>query len=66
MIIDIEYIKNLLDTILENDHPDFSINHDNIKPLWLNDEKLKVNEAVQYGLGSFLLIMLPITAIVFV
>lgn len=40
MKIDIEYIKSLLDIILEHDQPDFRIDHNKIKPLWLNDEKL--------------------------
>lgn len=40
MKIDIQYIKELLDIILQNDHPDFKINHEKIKPLWETDEKL--------------------------
>ena len=42
MRVDIQYIKNLLDTILDHDQPDFKINHKDIKPLWENDEKLHV------------------------
>ena len=43
MRIDIEYIKGLLDVILDHDHPDFRIDILGIKPLWFNDdEKLKL------------------------
>jgi len=42
MKVDIEYIKNLLDVVLEHDHPDFRIDLEGIKPLWHgDDEKLK-------------------------
>ncbi|MDC5855957.1 hypothetical protein [Vibrio europaeus] len=45
MKIDIEYIKYLLDTVQEHDEPDFTINLDKIKPLWLNDDE-KLNKLV--------------------
>jgi hypothetical protein len=40
MKIDIQYIKNLLDIILEHNHPDFRIDIPEIKRLWSNDETL--------------------------
>lgn len=45
MRIDIEYIKNLLDIVLDNDHPDFRVDHQGIKPLWQNDDN-KLNKLV--------------------
>lgn len=43
MKIDIQYIKNFLEVVLGNDHPDFDINHPQIKSLWVNDDdKLNV------------------------
>lgn len=38
MRIDLEYIKNFLDIILENDKSDFTINHEKIRPLWNGDD----------------------------
>ncbi|MEI8609347.1 DUF2513 domain-containing protein [Enterovibrio sp. Hal110] len=40
MRIDIEYIKKILDAVQNHDKPDFTINLDEIKPLWVNNEKL--------------------------
>lgn len=41
MRIEFEYLKNLLDAVLDNEHPDFTLNQDGIKPLWTGgDEKL--------------------------
>ena len=40
MRIEIEYLKRLLDVVLEHDKPDFCIDHEDIKPLWIDDEKL--------------------------
>ena len=37
MRIDITYIKELLDIILDHDSPDFNINHPKIAPLWHED-----------------------------
>jgi hypothetical protein len=45
MRIDIEYIKNLLDVALDHDHPDFRIDHKDIKPLWQGDDE-KLNKLV--------------------
>jgi hypothetical protein len=45
MRIDIEYIKSLLDVALENDHPDFRIDHEDIKSLWSGDDE-KLNKLV--------------------
>ena len=39
MKIDIQYLKNFLDVILENDHPDFDLRHPHIMPLWVDDDK---------------------------
>lgn len=42
MRIDIEYLKSFLDILLDNEHPDFRIDHPKISPLWGdNDEGLK-------------------------
>lgn len=41
MRIDYEYLKNILEIILDNDHPDFRIDHPRIKPLWINDAEEK-------------------------
>lgn len=41
MRIDIEYIKNFLEVILNNKHPEFNIKHPDLKPLWDDDEKLE-------------------------
>ena len=46
MRIDIEYIKSLLDTVLDHDHPDFDINHEKLKPLWSDENDEKVNKLV--------------------
>ena len=40
MKIDFQYIKDFLDIVLLHDHPDFKINHKDIKPLWETDEQL--------------------------
>jgi len=40
MKIEIEYLIDLLDLILANDKPDFTLNHKDIKPLLANDEAL--------------------------
>jgi hypothetical protein len=45
MRIDIGYIKNLLDVVLEHDHPDFRIDHEDIKPLWYGDDE-NINKLV--------------------
>jgi len=45
MRVDIEYIKTLLDIVLDHDQPDFCIDHEIIKPLWLNDDD-KLNKLV--------------------
>ncbi|WP_018294847.1 DUF2513 domain-containing protein [Mariprofundus ferrooxydans] len=39
MRIDIEYIKNLLEVVLDHDKPDFRIDHKDIAPLWRNDDE---------------------------
>ncbi|AOY88358.1 hypothetical protein BKP64_09380 [Marinobacter salinus] len=41
MRVDLEYLKGFLDVVLDSEHPDFRIDHDDIKPLWEDDEKLK-------------------------
>lgn len=38
MRIDIEYLKGLLEIVLDHDHPDFRIDHKDIKPMWENDD----------------------------
>jgi len=40
MKIEIEYLISLLDLILDNDKPDFTLNHDDIKP-WLSDDETR-------------------------
>ncbi|MFM5161428.1 hypothetical protein ACEUAT_21160 [Aeromonas veronii] len=45
MRIDIEYIKYFLDAVLEHDKPDFRIDIEKLKPLWLNDDE-KLNKLV--------------------
>ena len=42
MRIDFEYIKNLLEIVLEHDQPDFDLNHEKLKPLWSNDDEEKI------------------------
>lgn len=41
MRIDIEYIKNFLEIVLNNEHPQFNIKHPDLKPLWDDDKKLE-------------------------
>ena len=41
MRIDIEYIKDFLEIVLDIDQPDFTFDHEKIKPLWESEEKLK-------------------------
>ncbi len=41
MRIDHQYTKNILDIILKVNHPDFDINHSEIKPLWESSEDSK-------------------------
>ena len=38
MRINIAYLKSFLDVVLDNDHPDFTIGHDDIRPLWEHDD----------------------------
>ncbi|NRB41823.1 MAG: DUF2513 domain-containing protein [Pseudomonadales bacterium] len=45
MRIEIEYLKSLLDIVLEHEKPDFRIDHEDIKPLWINDDE-KLNKLV--------------------
>ena len=45
MKIDLEYIKEILEIILEHEHPDFRIDHPKLKPMWLNDDD-KLNKLV--------------------
>lgn len=45
MRIDIEYIKYFLDAVLEHNEPDFRIDIEKLKPLWLNDDE-KLNKLV--------------------
>lgn len=45
MRIEIEYLKNMLDIVLEHDQPDFRIDHEDIEPLWINDNE-KLNKLV--------------------
>lgn len=46
MKIDFQYIKDLLDVVLDHDHPDFKITHEDIKPLWDGDDEEKINKFV--------------------
>ncbi|MGR5062006.1 hypothetical protein [Photobacterium sp. DNB22_13_2] len=40
MKIDIEYIKNFLELVLENNHPDFKLNQDSFKGFISTDDEL--------------------------
>jgi hypothetical protein len=40
MRVDIQYLKDFLEVALDHDKPDFRIDHEKIKPLWEDDEKL--------------------------
>ena len=46
MRIDFEYLKNLLEIVLEHDQPDFDLNHEKLKPLWSNDDEEKTYKLI--------------------
>ena len=45
MRIDIEYIKFFLDAVLDHDKPDFGLDIEKIKPLWVGDDE-KLNKLI--------------------